>query len=64
MLECGNHVGTNHDATDDIVIQEGTYIFSRQSVNAKKCISHAPYKLHFRSVRGVLYLMWFPRKSD
>jgi hypothetical protein len=52
------------DAVDDIVIQEGTYTFSRQSVDAKKCISHGPHKLHFRSVGGLLYLMRYPRESD
>jgi hypothetical protein len=52
------------DAVDDIVIQEGTYTFSRQSVDAKKYISHGPHKLHFRSVGGLLYLMRYPRESD
>jgi hypothetical protein len=52
------------DAADDIVIQEGTYTFSRQSVDTKKCISHGPHKLHFRSVGGLLYLMQYPRESD
>jgi hypothetical protein len=52
------------DAADDIVIQEGTYTFSRQSVDAKKYISHGPHKLHFRSVGGLLYLMRYPRESD
>jgi hypothetical protein len=49
------------DAADDIVIQEGTYTFSRQSVDAKKCISHGPY---CRSIGGLLYLMRYPRESD
>jgi hypothetical protein len=52
------------DAADDIVIQEGTYTFSQQSVDAKKCISHGPHKLHFQSVGGLLYLMRYPRESD
>jgi hypothetical protein len=52
------------DAADDIVIQEGTYTFFRQSVDAKKCISYGPHKLHFRSVGGLLYLMRYPRESD
>jgi hypothetical protein len=52
------------DATNDIVIQEGTYTFSRQSVDAKKCISHGLHKLYFRSVGGLLYLMRYPRESD
>jgi hypothetical protein len=58
------HVLGTFDAADDIVIQEGTYTFSRQSVDAKKCISHGPHKLHFRSVGGILYLMRYPRESD
>jgi hypothetical protein len=33
-------------------------------VDAKKCISHGPHKLHFRSVGGLLYLMRYPRESD
>jgi hypothetical protein len=52
------------DAADDIVIQEGTYTFSRQSVDAKKYISHGPHKLYFQSVGGLLYLMWYPRELD
>jgi hypothetical protein len=52
------------DVVDDIIIQEGTYTFSRHSMDAKKCISHGPYKLHFRSVGGLLYLMRYPRESD
>jgi hypothetical protein len=52
------------DAVDDIVIQQGTYTFSRQLVDAKKCISHGPHKLHFWSVGGLLYLMRYPRESD
>jgi hypothetical protein len=52
------------DAADDIVIQEGTYTFSRQSEDAKKCILHGPHKLYFRSVGGILYLIRFPRESD
>jgi hypothetical protein len=52
------------DAADDIVMQEGTYTFSRHSVDAKKCISHGPHKLHFWSVGGLLYLMRYPRESD
>jgi hypothetical protein len=59
----GQMLGT-FDAANDIVIQEGTYTFSRQSVDAKKCISHGPHKLHFWSIGGVLYLMRFPRESD
>jgi hypothetical protein len=42
------------DAVDDIVIHEGTYTFSCQSMDAKKCISHGPHKLHFWSVGGLL----------
>jgi hypothetical protein len=45
------------DAANDIVIQEGTYTFSRQSVDAKKCILHGPHKMYFQSVGGILYLM-------
>jgi hypothetical protein len=52
------------DAADDIVIQEGIYTFFRQSVDAKKCISHGPHKLHFRSVGGLLFLMRYLRESD
>jgi hypothetical protein len=52
------------DAADDIVIQEGTYTFSCQFVDAKKYISHGPYKLHFWSIGGILYLMRFLRESD
>jgi hypothetical protein len=52
------------DAVDDIVIQEGTYTFSSHSVDTKKCISHGPHKLYFRSVGGLLYLMRYPRESD
>jgi hypothetical protein len=52
------------DVADDIVIQEGTYTFSWQLVDAKKCISHGPHKLHFRSVRGLQYLMRYLRESD
>jgi hypothetical protein len=56
-------LGTFH-AADDIIIQEGTYTFYRQSVDAKKCISHGPHKLRFWNVRGLLYLMWYSRESD
>jgi hypothetical protein len=52
------------DAVDDIIIQEGTYTFSRQSVDAKKCISHGPHKLYFRSVGRLLYLMRYPRELE
>jgi hypothetical protein len=62
-VDIGQKLGT-FDAADDIIIQEGTYTFSRQSVDAKKYILHGPHKLHFRSVGGVLYLMRFPRESD
>jgi hypothetical protein len=58
------HVLGRFDAVDDIVIHEGTYTFSYQSMDAKKCSLHAPQKLHFRSVGGLLYLMWYPRESD
>jgi hypothetical protein len=34
-----------------------------QSMDAKKCISHGPHKLHFRSIGGLLYLMRYPRES-
>jgi hypothetical protein len=59
--DIGQMLGT-FDAADDIIIQEGTYTFSRQSVDAKKCILHGPHKLHFRTVGGVLYLMRFPKE--
>ena len=52
------------DAANDVVIQEGTYTFSRQLVDAKKCISYGPHKLHFWNVKGLLYLMRYPRESD
>ena len=52
------------DAADDIVIQGGTYTFSWQSVDAKKCISYGLHKLHFRSIGGLLYLMQCPKESD
>jgi hypothetical protein len=49
------------DAANDIVFQEGTYTFFRQSMDAKKYISHGPHKLYFRTVGGLLYLMQYPR---
>ena len=52
------------DAANDIVVQEGTYTFSRQLVDAKKCISHGLHKLHFQSVGGLLYLMRYLRESN
>ena len=35
------------DGSDDIVIQEGTYTFSCQSLDAKTSIVHGTRKLHF-----------------
>jgi hypothetical protein len=52
------------DGSDDMVIQEGTYTFSRQSVDAKKVVAYGPYKLHFRVVGGILYVMRYPKDAD
>jgi hypothetical protein len=52
------------DGSNDIVIQEGTYTFSRQSSDAKTSIVHGARKLYFRCVGGLLFLMRYPRVSD
>jgi hypothetical protein len=45
------------DSFDDMVMQEGTYTFPRQLVDAKKVVAYEPHKLHFRVVGGILYVM-------
>jgi hypothetical protein len=52
------------DGSDDIVIQEGTYTFSRQSSDSKTSIVHGARKLYFRCIGGLLFLMRYPRESD
>jgi 6-phosphogluconate dehydrogenase (decarboxylating) len=45
------------EASDDIVIQEGTNTFSSQSTYSKKFIFHGSNKLYFQVIGGLLYLM-------
>jgi hypothetical protein len=52
------------DGSDDMIMQEGTYTFSRQSVDAKKVVAYGPHKLHFRVVGGILYVMRYPKDAD
>jgi hypothetical protein len=65
--DCATDIGmmvAAFDGSDDIVIQEGTYTFSRQSSDAKTSIVHGARKLYFRCVGGLLILMWYPKESD
>jgi hypothetical protein len=67
LNDCALDIGTmltSLDGSDDIVIQEGTYTFSRQSSDAKTYIVHGARKLYFRCVGGLLFLMRYPRESD
>ena len=52
------------DGFEDIVLQEGSYTFSRQSSNSQKSIRHGVHKLYFRVSGGLLYVMRYPRESD
>ena len=52
------------DGFEDIVVQEGSYTFSRQSSNSKKGIQYGKHKLYFRAIGELLYVMRFPRESD
>ena len=52
------------DGSDNMVIQEGKYIFLRQSIDAKKVVAYGPHKLHFQAIGGILYVMRYPKDVD
>ena len=50
------------DGYEDIVLQEGTYTFSCQSLESKKCVAHGTNKLYFKVGGEILYVMWYPKE--
>ena len=72
-MECGhfivnaNDIRCTLDGTDgykDIVIHESTYTFAQQSSYSKNCIIHGRFKLCFKVLGGILYVMQYPREWD
>lgn len=49
---------------EDMIIEEGMYTFSRQSLGLHKFLQYDSNKLYFREVGGLLYIMWFLKESD
>jgi hypothetical protein len=72
-MECGHFIASANDirctldGTDgykDIIIHKSTYTFAQQSSYSKNCIVHRRFKLHFRVLGGILYVIRYPRESD
>jgi hypothetical protein len=52
------------DGYEDIIIHEGMYTFAQQSSDLKNYIAHWLSKLHFRVLRGILYVMRYCKELD